>query len=179
MTVNENQRNHLTKEDSKELSATSGNRGRKDPLTKINIKGRSIKVTIDTGASINVIDEDTFSKLGKVQLSKSKVKAYTYGSRVPVKFHGKFETVIESKKSLTAGEIYVVKEKNSGCLLSLKTAEELGLISLHLDNVSIEPANKNDLKETAAHDDKELNSILKRYLRVFKGLGRFKGTKVK
>ena len=59
-----------------------------------------------------------------------------YNNKDPVTFHGKFTSVIESKYALSVGEVFVIKSKRSGCLLSFNTAQELGLVTLHLDKVS-------------------------------------------
>ena len=126
--------------------------------TKIIINGKMIKMTVDTGATINVIDERTFSVFKNVKLEKSRVKAYTYGSTQPVKFHGKFKALIETRHSFVVADIYVGKEYNSGCLLSLDTAQELGLITLHLESL--------------------LNVEHKTDENVFKGLGKLKGNNV-
>ena len=100
-----------------------------NPCANINIQNQNIKVTIDIGAIINVIDEETLHKLDNIKLRKVGIKAYTYGSREPVKFHGKFTASLESKTAFTTDEIYVVKKKNAGCLLSFNTAQNLGLIA--------------------------------------------------
>ena len=47
---------------------------------------------------------------------------------------GKFDTLIESRKSLAVAAIYVTAQ-DGGCLLSNTTAQELGLIILHLNQV--------------------------------------------
>ena len=82
-----------------------------NPIVVITVKSKTIGMTIDTGASINVIDEETFKRLGNIKLSKPGITAYTYGSRDPVQFHGKFKTVLESKSALVVDDVYVVKKK--------------------------------------------------------------------
>ena len=144
------------------------------PKTNVTIKGQKIKMTVDSGASINVIDEDTFSKLKGIELHKTDVKAYTYGGKQPVRFLGKFSATIETRKSIAAADIYVIKEKNCGCLLSCSTAQELRLISFDLDAIqSFAEKSIDTIKK-----DKDLDSILKRYEHLFKGLGKFKKSKV-
>ena len=92
--------------------------------------------TLNTGATINVIDEQTFSKMDSVQLKPTNTKAFPYNSAQPVKFLGKFEAVVETRKRLSVAIFYVVKGQNSGNLLSLSTAQDLGLITLHLNNIT-------------------------------------------
>ena len=110
------------------------NKDRRNPVTKLMINNRNVKFTVDTGSSINVIDQETFNKLGKIKLAKTNIKAYAFNSTDPVKMTGKFTTTVESRRKITVATIYVT-EANGGCLLSANTAEELGLISLHLNTV--------------------------------------------
>ena len=77
--------------------------------------------TLDTGATINVIDEQTFSKMDGVQLKPTNTKAFPYNSADPVKFLGKFEVVVETRNPLSVAMFYVVKGQNSGNLLCLST----------------------------------------------------------
>ena len=143
-----------------------------NPKVNIVIKGIRINMTVDTGASINVIDEVTFNR--GVRLHKTKVKAYTYGGKQPVKFLGKFRTVMETKKSMTVADVYVVNNKNSGCLLSSKTAQKLSLITLNLDKLETEKLTKKE-----QFSDIDIKAMLKRHDKIFKGVGRLKGHMVK
>ncbi|CAB4000606.1 PREDICTED: uncharacterized protein LOC107336737 [Paramuricea clavata] len=101
-----------------------------NPYTKLKINNRNVKFTVDTGSSINIIDQQTFEQ------TKTNIKAYAFNSNVPVKMNGKFTTIVESRRKITVTTIYVTKA-NGGCLLSGSTAEELGLISWHLNAVQI------------------------------------------
>ncbi|CAB4042630.1 Transposon Ty3-I Gag-Pol poly, partial [Paramuricea clavata] len=100
--------------------------------TKLKINNRDVKFTVDTGSSINIIDQQTFEQLGHYTLSKTNIKAYAFNPNVPVKMNGKFTTIVVSRRKITVTTIYVTKA-SGGCLLSGSTAEELGLISLHLN----------------------------------------------
>ena len=57
-----------------------------------------------------------------------------------MKFIGKFETTVETRKRIAVATFYVAKTIDSGNLISLTTAQELGLISLQL--------NKDERQET-------------------------------
>ena len=139
------------------------------PKAWITVAGYKFKAIVDSGATINVIDSDTFAHLNNVKLLHTTTKAYPYQSKQPVNFLGKFETLIETKKKCTVGTIYVVKGKDSGCLLSLQTAQELGLIQLQL----------NALQSQNFQQDEGLAKILQRYSSVFNGLGKLKDHQVK
>ena len=120
---------------------------------------------VDTGASINVIDQETYSKLCDVHLKPTQTRAFAYNQSEPVSFMGKFDAVIETKKRMSVATFYVVKGQNSGNLLSLSTAQDLGLITLHLKSVSTK--------------DAAVDNILDKHKSVFNGLGKLRETTVK
>ncbi|CAB4039327.1 Retrovirus-related Pol poly from transposon, partial [Paramuricea clavata] len=66
---------------------------------------------------------------------------------------------------LYTATFYVAKAANCGNLLSLSTAQELGLISLHLDKLTSKNA--------------ALENILQKHSKVFSDLGKLKGEKIK
>ena len=138
------------------------------PQVWITVAGHKFKALVDSGATINVIDADTFANLKNVKLLRTSTKAYPYQSKIPVEFLGKFESIIETKKKCTVGTVYVVKGKDSGCLLSLQTAQELGLIKLQLNAV-----------QSQNLQDDSLAKILQQYSSVFQGLGKLKNHQVK
>ena len=76
-----------------------------NPYTKLKINNRNIKFTVDTGSSINIIDQQTFEQLGHYALSKTNIKAYAFNSNVPVKMNGKFTTIVESRRKITVTTI--------------------------------------------------------------------------
>ena len=142
-----------------------------DKAPKVNVKvcTHSFKATVDTGATINVIDHNTYAKMNKVnkpELKPTNIKAFAYTATKPVQFVGKFEAVIETRKRVTVATFYETKTTDSGNLISSQTAQELGLISLHLHKVS-------------STNDNKLDGILEKHAKVFNGLGKLKGDKIK
>ena len=87
---------------------------------------------IDTGATIDVIDQTTYSKMDGVNLKQTNIKAFAYNATEPVKFQGKLETVIETRKRIAVTTFYVAQTSNCSNLISATTAQDLGLISLHI-----------------------------------------------
>ena len=144
------------------------NSGHSCPKVNIKVGGCQFKTTIDTGASVNVMDQSTFAKLNNVQLSKAKIKAFLYDSREPVEFIGKFDATVETKQRITVATFYVTKTASSGNLLSSDTLQELNLISLHLNKLAV----TNNVK------DANLKEILDQHAEVFEGLGNLKGQTV-
>ena len=85
---------------------------------------------MDTGATINLIDSNTFERVQhKVTLRKSNTKVYAYGSDTPLKLKGQFQAEIESKKQYEVAQIHVANGSGRN-LLSAKTAQDLGFIQL-------------------------------------------------
>ena len=137
------------------------------PDNKVNVTvgGSKFKIAVDTGATINVIDYGTFEQMKDVKLTRTNMKAYAYSKTSPVEFIGKFEAVIETKKRMSVATFFVVKAKHCGNLLSLNTAQELGLVSLHLNKLTSK--------------DAALDHILQKHSTVFAGSGKLHGTQIK
>ena len=150
-------------------------RGNKNPRPHATIKvvRHSFDIFVDTGASINVIDQETFLCMKDAHLLETHAKAFPYNSSKPVTFKGKFQAVVETKKRYAVATFFVVNSSNSGNLLSAQTAQELGLISLNLCKLAV--ANKSNLLQTS---DKALSSSLDKHSNVFNGLGKLKNQQI-
>ena len=147
------------------------------PHAKITVSGHSFDIMVDTGASINVIDRSTFSNMSDVALAHTKTKAFAYNSLQPVHFLVKFQALVQTKKRYTVATFFVVSDENSGNLMSAQTAQELGLISLHLNTVSAKAALR-DKPILPVTKDKALSEILAQNIAVFDGLGKLKENKI-
>ena len=81
---------HDTGSDEEYLWALGGNM--EDNTVQITVEGTSTSVTVDSGASVNVLDSITFNRLSNtgVNLRNSSVKIYTYGSKTPLPVKGTF-----------------------------------------------------------------------------------------
>ena len=79
---------------------------------------------------------------------------------------GKVRSGDRNRKRITVATFYATKTTDSSNLISSETAQELGLISLHLHKVS------------STKDDK-LDAMLNKHAIVFNGLGKLKGDKIK
>ena len=135
------------------------------------------QVLIDTGASINVIDEKTFQTIIKsrqnkrISLSNTATKIYSYGGSKPLPVLGTFTTHVESKRKLTPATIYVIRGAH-GCLLSYQTATELDLISIDTSSIASVKTS------TPIASTNNSNDILKRYPDLFTGIRKMKDFQV-
>ena len=103
-----------------------------DPCTKVTVKVNNVPInfTVDTGATIDLIDSHTYQQLQhKITLGKSHTEVYSYGSDTPIKLKGQFQAQIESKKQYTVSQVHVANG-SGGNLLSAKSAQDLGLIQM-------------------------------------------------
>ena len=124
------------------------NNKQKYPHASVLINGQRIKMIVDASSSIYVIGKNTFTKLQNIELKPTTVKAYPFNSEKPVKMEGKFRALAESQHKFTVATIYVATE-DGGCLLSSETAQELGLVSLHFNQINKDTAPNNS--EQQAH----------------------------
>ena len=162
--------------------------------TFLRLNDSNVKFLIDTGATVDVIDNPTFQSLKKkVRLEPTKTKIFIYGSSTPLKLHGCFQASIESKSRFTVSTFYVV-DGPGGNLLSAKTAQDLALIQLVNTvkgiNVTKEPpqANKQDVAtvnnsgkeaDIPFSEDEVIDKLLEKHKNVFIGEGKIKGQMAK
>ena len=135
---------------------------RPPPICNVNIEGVEITALIDTGASVNVMDEIQFEKLvPPPTVMPTAARIYTYGGTTPLPLKGVIHVEITSEDRSTTAKFHVT-EGWTGTLLSCHTAEDLGLVFF-------------------AHQvhDTHAENILEEFPQLFRGLGCLKGRKVK
>ena len=76
----------------------------------VKVNNHSMRFLVDSGASINVIDESTLAKFKtKPTLAKASTKIFSYASDTPMTTLGVFHAEIASARKLAEAKIYVVK----------------------------------------------------------------------
>ena len=139
----------------------------KTPTVPVQISGVAVDMIVDTGASVDIVDEATFNKINhskNVQLQPPTKRLFAYGSKSQLSVLGKFETTVGFKSNQVTSTIHVVPG-DSGSLLGYKTATSLGVIDLHVNKVAA---------ETPEHE-----RLIAQYPNLFKGIGNLKGVEVK
>ena len=100
----------------------------KTPTVELSVNGETVKFFIDTGASVNILDDKTAKTLA-LQLEPTQARVHAYGSSEPLTLAGKATADIKFKeKSKKKETFFVVQSKIGGNLLSAHTAQELGLV---------------------------------------------------
>ena len=95
----------------------------KSPKTEIMLNNFRIKATIDTGSSVNIIDEKAFVAIGKPRLQTKRLpKLIPYGGGQSLRVIGSCELTIEKNDKFMVDKFFLVKG-NYGTLLGYETAK--------------------------------------------------------
>ena len=142
---------------------------RDKPLFSIKVHDTPVTVMADSGASINVLDENDYGKIpSKPELQSSNVKIYAYQSSQPLPVLGKFNTTLESETKKLSDKVYVVKG-SGGSLLSWRTSQLLNLLQT-VQQVTKQPSKSRSNEPT---------DLVREYNDLFHGLGKLKNYQIK
>ena len=152
-----------------------GKRAIHDFQVEVALRGKTIRATTDTGAEINVMPKRTAAKL-KLPLEKSCLRISPYGAK-PFRVIGKYEGSIVFGDMVTTATWYVVKKKNIEPLISGPTAERFGIIKFNSDPLQKEQSIERIMVDKTSSE--ETNQWLRKYPKVFEGIGTLKDHEVK
>ena len=100
------------------------------PHATVNMNNTPIHMMIDSGATINIIDEGTFAMIHpQPEMVANNVHIKPYGTDTDIENIGRFLANIQHKSKNCNAYVYVVKG-HFGSLLSYHTATELGLLKI-------------------------------------------------
>ena len=142
---------------------------KKIPTTTLTIDGKEIEVMLDTGTTVDILDEKTFQKFGQ-PLQKTRTKLFPYGSTKSLPVLGSFPALIEAPDRYCRTEFYIVRG-GSGPLISSKTATKLNLIHF---NESVRTEFVNQVEEESIEQKAKRD-----FPEIFEGLGKLKNVQVK
>ena len=184
--------NEITTESSSDDEAFVFKIGNEErPVYPINVEGTRINMLIDSGSTLNIMDEVSLQKLKEEpQLSDSKANIFTYSSKEALKLKGTFIAQIEAFGKESQAKFYVI-EGSGGALLGQKTAEKLDLVRVGpAPGLKADPASSlhklvNEVSQYS-HDkptehkiDPKIQKVLDNNKEVFQGMGKFKDYKLK
>ena len=135
---------------------------RSDSLHTLEIEHIPVQMLIDSGASVNVLDLETYHRLKEqkgVQLMPSTLRVYAYGSTTPLNILGTVSGRVKCNSAEIVAKFVVVHNQQAGCLLGRQTATQLGLLRVGPQVSSINCA-------VSPH------SLRQRYPSVFDGVGK-------
>jgi hypothetical protein len=135
------------------------------PSCELEICKTRVGFTIDTGASCNVLDEETWLNL-KIRpgLNKSLVRLFAYGSTTPLPILGEFKARTIIKGEFQTFMVLVVKGAR-GNVLGHESLVKMGIVSITLNQLD--------------QRDPLVAELAKKYPNVFSGrIGKLKGRQV-
>ena len=142
----------------------------KSPETQISIGDTKVIVLVDSGASVNIVHQNTFNLIQKsnnsIQLVPTKAKIRAYGSEDPIELVGQFKTTIQSNTGQNTEAIFYVTTEQYKCILGYQSSTALGLITLNINSLS-------------RHENPTIAEILQRHHQLFQGTGNLKEVEVK
>ena len=118
----------------------------------------NITFKLDTGAQSNIIPIATFNKIkNNLKLLKTNTTLKADGGH-NIDIVGKCNMTLSLRKKNLTCEFFIVNTKYTKPLLGLETCQDLSVINVH--HITIKP---------------EIDSLIKEYADVFKGLGKIEG----
>ena len=166
--------NMMESSDDEYVFTLGASRGRCHDVS-VKVDGVDVSFMVDSGASCNIIDSDTFDSLKErinITLEGCSSNVYTYGSENALQLRGSFYANVTTGTSTCYLVKFIVPRRGrSGCLLGRETATLLGLLQINRIN-------------TVQQDDgpppsKKVSGILSKYSNVKKGLGKLKDVQIK
>ena len=110
----------------------------KSPRVEVMVDNTEVSMMIDSGATVNLIDEATFLKVNKrsnLTLGEPRKQIFSYGSTTPLPVLGTVLCTIQTGHQSVKALMYVIKG-SAGNLLSFNTARELELISIQVNEIN-------------------------------------------
>ena len=153
-------------EDENYVFSVGATAGSKQPTTTVLIQGTRIKLIIDSGSSINIIDEKQWlSMRDRPLLRQAQSPIYAYGSKQPINIIGIFDSTVEVGSEITTATFYVTRGSNVS-LMSYNTATDLNLLKINVNSIS---------------NDEPLitvEGLAKMHPQLFRGIGKLKDFQV-
>ena len=127
-----------------------------------------VNFIIDSGATCNVIDKQTFQLFNeKVQIHPTKTKVFVYGSQNPLPLLGVFYPTLSLGNKKKIVPILISAAENAGCILSGQTSSDFGLLEIKNINYC-DTNNPNGIEE-----------ILEDHKDIMTGVGKLKNYQLK
>lgn len=132
------------------------------PMCVVRIGSTEMRMLIDTGASVNILDASQFARLEpRPELKKTTACVYTYEGATPLELQSVMEAVVTHEGRQVATKFHVTQQ-GAGSLLGCSMAEDLGLVMF-----------ARNIHQSHAE------TILAEFPQLFRGLGCLKGVTIK
>ncbi|XP_031574960.1 uncharacterized protein K02A2.6-like [Actinia tenebrosa] len=122
------------------------------------------RVLVDSGATCNIIDKETWEYLKKNRVvctsNKSQKSLYPYGSKTPLKVLGEFKSIV-SVNNVEKETDFVVVDTEGRPILGCRTSEDLGVLKINTVNAMT------------------VDDIVREFPECFKGVGKLNNYQAK
>lgn len=162
--------------EAEQIAAIKSSANGKSPRVQLRIGEYRTLVTLDSGATVNLMDQATYkSARSQWVLSPTTTKIYPYGVEAPIELQGKFTATVTSEDTgiQTVARFYVTKG-NAGSLLSFHTAVALKLLPV----VQMVSNEKTEFKKSDRGSDLLKTYIKQRFTSLCEGVGKLKGKEI-
>ena len=144
------------------------------PNYNVEVNGVVIPVLIDSGSTLNLINEHTYNKLKDPKhLNKSNVRIFAYQSKTPLPQRGKFRARVKYKSIFMDTTFYVISGQGPS-ILSKQTSEALNLLRVGPPK-GVETINSID--QTEQNKFGNLQRVIEKYQDLFHGVGCYENLK--
>ena len=143
---------------------TTNSHNSKHKITTVHVDEKPIDFVIDSGATCDIIDYQTFQQNFKdsVTVYPTYTKIYTYGRQEPLPLAGMFYPCLSIDNRRIIGPVMIAKAATAGCILSEKSSSSLGLLKI------TESVNLID------HEKTTIPNCLSQFEHTFTGIGKLK-----
>ena len=131
---------------------------KKPPMCRVQIDGNIVEMMIDSGASVNLLDETISQRINKSDnktLIPARNKIYSYGSATSLPLLGTFTASIKSSSINAITQLHTVKGK-TGNLLSYNAAQKLDLIRVSINTTTVVTDSNKNRPESLKEEFKSL-----------------------
>ena len=143
------------------------------------INGSPIDMFIDSGTTVDILDEGDFKQLKeKPALRPTMVKIFPYKSQVPLAIYGVFSGTAMAFGNSHISQFYVAKGKH-GSLLSRTTAEASDLLRVGPPTSATYHPIQQQFANATSDTSLSHDSVLDKHKDTFKGIGQFTNFEVK
>ncbi|XP_065640555.1 uncharacterized protein LOC136073115 [Hydra vulgaris] len=115
-------------------SSTRKRQSDKTKTINVIVENVTIKMIIDSGSSVNLIDKNTLERIRSnnpyLIIKKSSTTIFPFALK-PLKLIDCFKAEIEAKNKITTNNIYIVDKNNVGNIMGIKTAKELNILKIY------------------------------------------------
>ena len=108
----------------------------------IRVQDQRLKVQVDSGAEVNIIDHNTYRNLSrKPQLHSTNAKLKPYGSK-PIPVKGYFRATVRANGRQVNTTFYVTAETSAALIIGKYTAFDLDILKISVNELLQQPARK-------------------------------------